>query len=427
MKRRTVLTAAGLGLAAGVGGGWLRPGDKGAPYNAYFRSLNEELQRNGPMRPVMVVDLDRIDHNLELLTTRLAEMGKHYRIVEKSLPSMDLLRYVSQKSASQRFMSFHQPFLNHDARHMPDSDLLLGKPLPVKSAQLFYQRHRGPFEPSRQLQWLIDTPERLEQYLQLAKGLGTRVQVNIEIDVGLHRGGVDSDEALIAILDRVAAHPEHLRFSGFMGYDAHVGMGVPEILGSPEELLDKAMAIYQGYVDLARKRYPELWHDSLTLNTGGSPSYRLHQRESLSTEVSVGTALLKPSHYDIPTLAGHLPAAFIATPVLKAEGPVRLPALDDKSALFSWWDVNQRQTYFVYGGYWRADYAAPQGLQFNALYGHSANQEIVNSSPATQLRVGDHVFLRPMISESVLLEFGDLLVLRGGKIVDQWPVMTQNI
>jgi D-serine deaminase-like pyridoxal phosphate-dependent protein len=32
------------------------------------------------------------------------------------------------------------------------------------------------------------------------------------------------------------------------------------------------------------------------------------------------------------------------------------------------------------------------------------------------------VFLRPMISESVLLEFGDLLAVRGGKIVDHWPV-----
>jgi D-serine deaminase-like pyridoxal phosphate-dependent protein len=427
MKRRRVLAAAGATMAAGLGGLWLRPGDNGEPYNAYFRRLNEELQRNGPMRPVMVIDLDRVDYNLALVTDSLAKTGKHYRIVEKSLPSMKLLDYVSAKSGSKRFMSFHQPFLNHDARNIPDADLLLGKPLPIKSAEEFYARHRGTFDPSRQLQWLIDTPQRLQQYLELANRLGTSMLVNVEIDVGLHRGGVDSDGALIAILDLIHAHPEQLTFSGFMGYDAHVGAGVPGILGSPEELLDKAMASYQHYVDLARQRYPAMWQGSLTLNTGGSPSYRLHERESLSTEVSVGTALLKPSHYDLATLEGHRPAAFIATPVLKAEGPIRLPALDDRSAIFSWWDVNQRQTYFVYGGYWRADYEAPQGLQFNANFGHSANQEIVNGSPATNLRVDDHVFLRPMISESVLLEFGDLLVLRGGKIIDQWPVMSQNV
>ena len=40
--------------------------------------------------------------------------------------------------------------------------------------------------------------------------------------------------------------------------------------------------------------------------------------------------------------------------------------------------------------------------------------------------MGDQVFLRPQISESVLLEFGDLLALRGGRIVDRWPVFRQD-
>ena len=56
------------------------------------------------------------------------------------------------------------------------------------------------------------------------------------------------------------------------------------------------------------------------------------------------------------------------------------------------------------------------------MFGHSANQEIVNGSPATGLAVGDQVFFRPQISESVLLEFGALVVLRDGKIVDRWEV-----
>ena len=112
--------------------------------------------------------------------------------------------------------------------------------------------------------------------------------------------------------------------------------------------------------------------------------------------------------------------------MLKKTGPIRLPGLDDRSRIFSWWDPNQRETFFVHGGWWRADYESPRGLQFNALFGHSANQEIVNASPAVGLGVGDQVFLRPQISESVLLEFGDLLAVRGGRIVDAWPVYTQT-
>jgi D-serine deaminase-like pyridoxal phosphate-dependent protein len=240
--------------------------------------------------------------------------------------------------------------------------------------------------------------------------------------VGLHRGGVAGPAALSAMLDAIAAHPDHLDLSGFMGYDPHVGMGVPRILGTPQELLARAMRLYQGYVDQLRSEHPTLWREELTLNTAGSPTYRLHEAEDLSNDISVGTGLLKPAHYDLPALAEHRPAAWIATPVLKSTGPVRIPALDERSRLFSWWDVNQRETFFLYGGNWMAQYASPRGLQANALYGRSSNQEIVNGPKSVGLAVDDHVFLRPHQSESVLLQFGDLLAMRGGRIQEQWPV-----
>lgn len=420
MKRRHFLL--GTAVVAGAVAWWKKPADAGAPYDDYFRKLNAELKKNGPMRPCMLIDLDRLDHNIDLVAQTLKRAGKNYRIVEKSLPSQKLIEYVAQRAQTRRLMSFHQPFLNLDAEIFPDFDILMGKPLPVRSAELFYRQLKGPFDPARQLQWLIDTPQRLQEYLELAQGLGTKLRANIEIDVGLHRGGVSDNATLGQLLDTIAAHPQQLEFSGFMGYDAHVGMGVPSILGSSQELLEKAMAIYQSFVDFARGHPAKLWRDDLTLNAGGSPSYKLHGSEKLSSEVSTGTALLKPSHYDLESLAEHVPAAYIATPVIKATGPIRIPALDGKSTIFSWWDPNQRETFFVYGGWWRAEYESPKGLQFNGIYGHSANQEIVNGSPAVGLQVDDQVFLRPMISESVLLEFGDLLITRGGKIVDRWPV-----
>jgi D-serine deaminase-like pyridoxal phosphate-dependent protein len=423
MRRRNFLlgTLGALGLGtAGVFA--LRPDDRGAPYDDYFRALNEELKKNGPMRPCVVIDLDRMDRNLDRVTQTLRRGGKHYRIVEKSLPSHSLIRYVAERSGAKRLMSFHQPFLNIDAEAFPDFDILMGKPLPVQSAALFYEKLKGPFDPSRQLQWLIDTPARLQQYLQLAKGTGTRLRTNIEIDVGLHRGGVESNAILGQMLDLITANPEQLEFAGFMGYDGHVGLGVPHILGTAEELFAKVMAIYGGFVDYTRVQYPKLWNDGLTLNTGGSPSYKLHEAESISTEVCVGTALLKPTHYDLETLASHEPAAFIATPVLKATGPLMIPALDAKSKIFSWWDINKRETYYIYGGYWLAEYESPKGLRFNTALGHSANQENITGSPAVGLQVDDQVFLRPAIVEGVLLQFGDLITLRGGKIQDHWPV-----
>lgn len=423
MKRRNVLL--GLGGAAvlgGVGAVLARPKDHGAPYNDYFKALNAELKANGPMRPSLVIDLDALDHNIDTVVASISQVpGRHFRVVEKSLPSPKLLEYICKRAKTDRLMSFHQPFLSHDAVIFPESQILVGKPLPVRSAELFYKELKGPFDPARQLQWLCDTPAHAAQYLALAKGLGTTLNLNIELDVGLHRGGVADFATLTEILQLIEDNPGQLRFAGFMGYDPFVAL-VPSFLGSHDELLAKVMAKYQAAVDHTRREHAGLWRDDLTLNTAGSPTYKLHEAETLSNDISVGTGLLKPSHYDLDTLAAHRPAAYIATPVLKATGAVNIPGLDDKSKLFSWWDVNQRQTYFIYGGYWMADYESPKGLQINTTFGRSSNQEIVNASAAAGLAVDDQVFLRPQQVEGVLLQFGDLIAIRGGKIVDYWPV-----
>ncbi len=425
MNRRNFMAGTlGAGALLVAGAALLRPADRGAPYSAYFRQLNHQLKAHGPMRPVLLIDLDRLDHNIDIVMQSVRRGGKHLRLVEKSLPAPGLLAYIAQRAGTQRLMSFHQPFLNHDAQVFPDADILLGKPLPVRSAELFYQGHQGPFDPARQLQWLLDTPQRLQQYLALAQGLGTRLRINIELDVGLHRGGISDNAVLGQMLGLISAHPQHLEFAGFMGYDPFVGMGVPGILGSPQALFDKVMQRYHGFVDFTRQQFAALWRDGLTLNTAGSPSYGMHEQEQLSSEVSVGTAMLKPTHYDLPSLSEHVPAAYIATPVLKSTGAVNIPALDDKSRLLSWWDRNQRATFFIYGGNWMAEFESPLGLQSNGLYGRSSNQEMVNGSPGVGLNIDDQVFLRPTQTESVLLQFGDLLAVRGGKIVDSWPVYT---
>lgn len=419
MKRRHfVIGAAALGAGAALA---LRPRAEAQPYDDYFRALNDELRRNGPARPCLLIDLDRLDRNIDAVMASV-RAPRYYRVVEKSLPSPKLLDYVMRKAGTNRLMSFHQPFANADARLFPDCDILIGKPLPVRAAERFYRELQGAFDPSRQMQWLVDTPERLQQYLELAQGLGTCLRINIEIDVGLHRGGVADDATLSQMLSLIQAQPQQLEFSGFMGYDPHV-TALPRFAGSRDALFASAMQAYESRVALLRSRHPQLWNEKLTLNAAGSPTYKLHERESLSNDISVGSALLKPTHFDIDTLAEHVPAAFIATPVLKAVGPLRLPELDGLSRLARAWDPNTREMFFVYGGNWMADYESPQGLRRNSLYGKSSNQENVTASAGSGLAVDDHVFLRPQQSEAVLLEFGDLLAVRGERIVEQWPVL----
>jgi len=40
--------------------------------------------------------------------------------------------------------------------------------------------------------------------------------------------------------------------------------------------------------------------------------------------------------------------------------------------------------------------------------------------------VDDFAFMRPTQSEFVMLQFGDLIMVRGGEIVDAWSVLDQT-
>lgn len=424
MNRRQFILA---GVSAAIVGAIsLKPSDNGSPYNNYFSMLNSNLKSQGDFLPNMLVDLDLLDKNIETLKQQL-NSSVDYRIVAKSLPSPELLGYIMDKAETNKLMVFHQPFLTRLANDYPNSDILMGKPMPVKAAETFYQKSsdNNLFNPSIQLQWLIDSEKRLIQYLELAQQQNTLIQVNIEIDVGLHRGGLQQAEELDSLLKIIDNNQQYLRFSGFMGYDPHI-VKIPSIIKSAEQGFEESQAIYQAFVDRLYQQAPKYKKKSLCFNGAGSPSLALHKRKTVANELSAGSCLVKPVDFDIPSLSQYTPAAFIATPVLKKMVGTQIPAIEFAKDLLPLWDKNMQQTYFIYGGKWLAQYEAPAGLQGNGLFGTSTNQAIVNGSDKTSLAVDDHVFLRPTQSEFVFLQFGNILTLKHKEIVHKWSILTGN-
>ena len=403
------------------------PGGKaGAAYDDYFAGINALLKGEGPGHPVMVVDLDRLDRNLDTVVSHLPP-GCAYRVVAKSLPSIPLIRHIFQRAKTNRAMIFHRPYLNLIARALPDTDVLLGKPFPVAAARRFYKdlEAGSAFDPSRQVQWLIDTEQRLRQYGALARELGVRMRVNLEIDVGLHRGGFSDPKMIAPVLAAMEDDPEHLAFSGFMGYDPHVAHAGSVVM-SVQKAHQRAADRYRAFVDFLRKRYPAEVVDRLTFNGAGSPTYQLYEQVPVLNDICVGSGLVKPSDFDLDTLSDHTPALFIATPVLKKLPGVKIPFLECLSSVFRIFNRSRGTTLFIYGGYWKADPVSPAGLVYNPLFGRSSNQEMINGPSGLGIDVDDWVFFRPAQSEFVMLHFGDLVVLRGGRIVHRWPVFHQG-
>lgn len=379
-------------------------------HDAYFSTLAAALKRAGLNRPTLVVDRQRLQANIRAVRASVDAARLPLRVVAKSLPSPGLLQTVLAGMGSQRLMVFSAEMLLQLLPLYPDGDYLMGKPLPV--SEFARVADKAAVQAAARVQWLIDTPARLGQYTEAAKARGVVLRANLEIDVGLHRGGMADPATLAAAIRQAAA--AGVTVSGLMGYDPHV----PK-MPNPDSAYAAAQQAYRKAIDVLRQS--GLDPAAMTLNSAGSPTFRRHCKGTVANEVSVGSAFVKPGDFDYDDLADLVPAAFIATPVIKASEDQQLPGVEALSGALHWWDRNTQRGFFIHGGHWLAKPVSPAGLEYSKLFGRSSNQELLTGSRRIDLKPDDTVFLRPDQSEALFLQFGDLAVYDGAEIVEMWP------
>ncbi len=237
--------------------------------------------------------------------------------------------------------------------------------------------------------------------------------------MGLHRGGFSPDqlpEALSFIRDA-----RNLEFTGFMGYEPHIA-SLPTAFGMQSNAFNETLGLYTKALDISKEIFGPETVQALTRNAAGSPTYRLYENTAIANEISVGSALVKPTGFDTELLADFEPASFIAAPVVKGTHKTQLPGLESLAGLQSLWDPNAKNSVFIYGGNWLADPVDPPGLQNNPIFGRSSNQEMLNGGKNLKTQADDFVFLRPKQSEAVFMQFGDIAVYRDGQITNSWAV-----
>jgi len=374
----------------------------------YFATLSEALRVAEIHQPCLVLDLERLDRNVIAVESRLGD-GLRLRIVDKSLPCVSLLSRIAGALGTTSFMSFHLPVSYAVLEAFPEAQVLVGKPMPVGGARQALTR-----ADAARIVWLVDTDERLASYGALAAESGLDLRLCFEVDVGLHRGGYANAAALSRALERLRSLPR-LHWEGIMGYEAHIGH-VPRLLGGPKKALARARDAFRAFASCLGPGERSI------LNIAGSSTALLYDRTTGANEVSMGSAFVLPADFDVPSLAGLEPAAFIATPILKVVD-ARVPGLDERSSFLQQLGLFPRRGCFLHGGKWMAEPVSPPGMKTNATIGFSTNQQFMSLPNDTRAVAGDYAFLRPTQSEFVFQQFGPIAVYSGGRIVDRWPVL----
>jgi D-serine deaminase-like pyridoxal phosphate-dependent protein len=182
--------------------------------------------------PVPVVDLDRMERNLDRAAAYAAEHGLALRPHIKTHKSPRIAAEQVRRGAVG--LTCATP---REAEVMSEvsDDLLLAYP-PVGAPRA----RRIVSVPDRaRITVALDTPAAIEHLAAAARPIGRRVAVYVEIDLGMHRVGVPSVEEAITLAKLVQRTPP-LEYSGIAFYPGHVREPVGE-QDAKLEAIDEAL------------------------------------------------------------------------------------------------------------------------------------------------------------------------------------------
>lgn len=401
-----------------------------------FEAWNQELRSKAAGRESALVDLDALDHNMKLVGGQLGS-GTALRLVAKSLPSIRLLEYMMVTACTNRVMAFSEGMVRDLLCHFgAEVDILLGRPETVEAAARTFAtldaRHSGSSNPAASVRWLLDTAERAGAFRDFADQRGSAVNVAVEIDVGLRRGGAIDDEELLAIL-AIIDESSFLQFTGFMGYEGHVPFA--PVGADPEREFIDVQRRYAAFVRAGSDAFPTLFSGSLVHNSGGSRTYHRYT-DDLDTpvnEVAMGSAFFYPFHFaDLPDTELRR-ATFLASPALKRIDPAEIPFARGLLPAMAEGDPNLEVSFHVVGGGFPGEQVYPDGLVENTVIPGAdgvnnllSNQAEWLGSRQVPLEVGDFVFYHPWEGDGVRW-LSRLDVFREGELIDQWSTFQPGI
>lgn len=383
----------------------------------YFDLASKALREAGIAWPVLLLDGDRLDRNLDNLAA-IRPKDKSLRIVAKSLPVPQLLQHAAARLATNRMMTFSVKMLEQVDALEGSYHQLLGKPVPAAALQQLLDKGEKGRDLACRTVWLADTLERINQYEALAAARGVTLELALEIDVGLRRGGVYGTAEINAALKAVKS-AGHLTFAGLMGYEPHLP-ALPQWLGIQRSAMGEFHTRYSQALEIAQSVFGAQVMAGAILNTAGSKTIAERMVDSRANDFCVGSLLVRPLDFDKVKVPRTFPALFIATPVLKRVDPLAIPGFGSGMMAHLALGGGAKRGVYIHGGNWLADPAYPAGLGYSGVIGRSSNQELLVTKRDLALQPDDFVFLRPRQSEAVMLQFGPIAVLRDGRISQMW-------
>jgi D-threonine aldolase len=136
----------------------------------------------------------------------------------------------------------------------------------------------------------VDDPEAAAALAAAARAQGSTVDALVEVDVGMHRGGVRSVEDAVTVA-RAVANLEGIRFRGVMGYEGHVVLEPDR-----RRRADRAEQAMDRLAQYVRALEAD-GHAVEVVSAGGTNTYDMTGAHPCVTELQVGTYAVMDATY----------------------------------------------------------------------------------------------------------------------------------
>jgi D-serine deaminase-like pyridoxal phosphate-dependent protein len=410
--------AGALGFPATARAGGEPLGAGGHPMSP--RDLAASAGRIGNGDPLALLDLAALDRNIATIAAFAAGRGWAARPALKAFRCPRLSSYVLGRLPQPRGMVFDLGEADELARIGPPGlDLMMGwVPAPAE-LERFLMGRPSTKKPHR-IRLLVDGVESARDLTRLAAT--TRrplpLDVALDLDSGMGRGGIDSKDEMAAVLQVLRAAGSRVQLGAIVCYDGHASLVPPA--AARRIVVEQARSYLRRGLGWLHELGADLIGDrALIVNGPGSTSFRQWPEGSEINEISPGNAFVFPSTLDQFDTDGLSNAVVLCAPVTRITSDSPSLPLTQTTLPGS-----TQQEVLVKSAAWSAiDSIAtaiwPEGITSDTLSG-GLNAFVV---PKGSRKRGEHVLFRPVEAWFAIDEFDALHAVREGRHVRTWPTV----
>jgi D-serine deaminase-like pyridoxal phosphate-dependent protein len=344
--------------------------------------------------PALCVDLDVMDRNIKKMAGRILGAGKNWRPHTKG-----------QKSPAIAYKEIAAGAIGVTCAKLGEAEVMAGAGIrDILIANEIVGRDKvvrlANIQPHADVMVAIDSRENAREISDAAAAKGVRVRVLIEVDVGLHRAGVEPGDEVLRLSDYAASLPG-LRYSGVMAWEAHA----TTILDQNEKRAVISRDI--GRLTESAQRCRDAGLPADIVSCGGTGTYWITCTMPGVTEIQAGGGIFHDVHYAEHYGVDHEFAMTIIATVVSRPTPTRIVV-----------DAGHKTMNGNMGS------PRPLGLTGATKVRLSAEHGSVElETPNDTLKIGDKLEFIVGYSDFTTYVHEELFAIRNGSVEQVWPVL----